>query len=107
MLLGGALASRRPLRKAWLVMSPTQALKQTLTSFLRTFVFPRHLVPAISQLGALEPRIERMWLDTEAGPVEGWLLCGDGVNADRPGPLAMVSSSTIGRKPWACTSGWA
>jgi fermentation-respiration switch protein FrsA (DUF1100 family) len=56
----------------------------------RQVLFPRHLV---NQLPAA-PRpadAEQWWLDTDAGPVEAWLLSGRGVGSQSPGPAVMFA----------------
>ena len=56
----------------------------------RSILFPRHLVRAPAQpphvLG-----LERWWLSTEQGEVEACVLPGQGVSAERSGPVVLFA----------------
>lgn len=62
-----------------------------MLSLQRLFLFPKHLIHAPRDAAAPWPELTRLWIDTEAGPVEGWLLPGDGVSAARPGPAVLFA----------------
>lgn len=37
------------------------------------------------------PGLEELWIESDQGPVEAWLLPGEGVDADRPGPAVIFA----------------
>ncbi len=56
----------------------------------RAMLFPREMARPVP--GALAtPGLERIWLDSDEGRVEAWLLAGDGVDANRPGPAVIFA----------------
>jgi uncharacterized protein len=61
-----------------------------LHALARSMLFPRHLieVPGV-ELDA--PGLERQWIESEQGPVELWVLPGDGVDAEHPGPAVVFA----------------
>lgn len=56
----------------------------------RHVVFPRHLVEAPSEPAPVEGR-ERLWLTTDEGQVEAWLLPGRGASPEHPSPLVIFA----------------
>jgi fermentation-respiration switch protein FrsA (DUF1100 family) len=53
-------------------------------------LFPRELVQQVP--AALRtPGLERLWIDTDEGRVEAWLLPGDGVDEAHPGPAVVFA----------------
>jgi fermentation-respiration switch protein FrsA (DUF1100 family) len=59
--------------------------------FQRLLVFPRFMTRPFPNAGEGVGGLERLWLDTEDGRVEAWLLPGEGVSAERPGPLVVFA----------------
>ena len=57
-------------------------------SLQRLFLFPRHATEPLPDAGSDVPGLVRLDLE---GPVEGWLLPGDGVSAARPGPAVIFA----------------
>ncbi len=62
-----------------------------LTTMQRRILFPRHYTQAYPDAGKNLPGLERIWLDTDEGKVEGWFLPGRGVSADQPGPVVIFA----------------
>jgi fermentation-respiration switch protein FrsA (DUF1100 family) len=58
-----------------------------LWSLQRRLIFPRHLVRPDPRAGEGIAGLERL----HVGETEGWLLPGDGVSADRPGPAVLFA----------------
>ncbi len=56
----------------------------------RSMLFPRDLVREVPAALRTEG-LERWWIDSDDGPVEAWLLPGDGVSAARPGPAVIFA----------------
>ena len=56
----------------------------------RSVIFPRWVIAKPGDPGEL-PGVERLWIDTEQGTVEAWLLLGDGVSTSAPGPLVVFA----------------
>lgn len=57
----------------------------------RLLVFPRYMARPFPNAGAGIRGLERLWVQTDDGRVEGWLLPGDGVSPERPGPLVVFA----------------
>jgi hypothetical protein len=57
----------------------------------RWALFPRFACAALPHAGDELDRLHRMWLRTEQGDVESWLVLGDGVTAERPGPVVVFA----------------
>jgi fermentation-respiration switch protein FrsA (DUF1100 family) len=57
----------------------------------RRLIFPRDLAVPRPNAGQGIPRLERLWLETPAGKVEGWFLPGDGVSPQQPGPAVIFA----------------
>ena len=57
----------------------------------RRFLFPRYMVSRYTPSAQSLPGLVKLWIDTDAGRVEGWLLPGDGVDADHPGPAVIFA----------------
>lgn len=58
---------------------------------VRRLVFQPHKIQSIPPFPAEAAHLERFWLKTEQGDVEGWLFMGDGVDASRPGPAVLMA----------------
>jgi pimeloyl-ACP methyl ester carboxylesterase len=56
----------------------------------RRMLFPRHFTPAAADPPADIPGLEQVWLDTDFGPVESWLLLPDRTN-EKPWPLVIYA----------------
>jgi len=66
------------------------ALVLGLVRLQRSMLFPREYtreVPAALRT----PGLERLWLDTDEGKVEAWLLPGERVDAEHPGPAVIFT----------------
>jgi fermentation-respiration switch protein FrsA (DUF1100 family) len=61
------------------------------TSIQRQILFPRHLVHTFPGAGVGVPGLERIWIESPEGPVEGWFLPGNGVSEKNPGPLVIFA----------------
>jgi fermentation-respiration switch protein FrsA (DUF1100 family) len=59
--------------------------------FARSILFPRHYAQVMESPGEGVPGLERLWLETDQGKVEGWFVPGEGVSADSPGPVAFFA----------------
>lgn len=84
---------RRPLRLialATLLAGVILALVLGVTWLQRAMLFPREMVRPVESALAT-PGLERLWLDTDEGRVEAWLLPGDGASAERPGPAVVFA----------------
>jgi fermentation-respiration switch protein FrsA (DUF1100 family) len=57
------------------------------TSLQRWIIFPRWHTAPDPRAAERVPGLLRIWLPIADGQVEAWLLPGDGVGAERPGPL--------------------
>jgi fermentation-respiration switch protein FrsA (DUF1100 family) len=66
------------------------ALVLGLVWLQRAMIFPREY-PRQVPSALSTPGLERLWLDTPEGRVEAWLLPGDGVDADHPGPAVIFA----------------
>lgn len=61
-----------------------------LVRLQRAMLFPRQYPREIPS-ALRTPGLERLWLDTDEGPVEAWILPGDGVDPARPGPAVIFT----------------
>jgi pimeloyl-ACP methyl ester carboxylesterase len=67
----------------WLVVACTHPV--------RRLVFQPHKIQSVAPFPADVTHLERIWLKTEQGDVEGWLFIGEGVDADAPGPAVLMA----------------
>jgi fermentation-respiration switch protein FrsA (DUF1100 family) len=58
---------------------------------VRRLVFQPHGIKAVPPFPKNVSNLERFWLKTQQGKVEGWILTGDGVDAMHPGPAVMMA----------------
>ena len=58
---------------------------------VRRLVFQPHQIQTVPEFPQNMPNLERLWLKTDQGEVEGWLLKGDGVEHNRPGPAVLMA----------------
>ena len=58
---------------------------------VRRLIFQPHMMRSDPVLPKDAKQIERYWLKTEQGDVEGWLLKGDGVDTIRKGPAVLMA----------------
>ncbi len=60
-------------------------------AFQRRILYPRHIAGS-GDAEALEAEpVERMWVDTPEGKVEGWYIHGEGVTEEEPGPAVLFA----------------
>lgn len=83
-------ARRRRLLLAALALGLILAAVLGLTRLQRAMIFPREYAREDPRALAT-PGLERLWLDTDEGQVEAWLLPGDGVDAEHPGPAVIFT----------------
>lgn len=57
----------------------------------RMALFPRFAAVALPRAGEGVDNLHRMWLKTNQGDVESWLILGDGVSAESPGPVVVFA----------------
>ena len=57
----------------------------------RWILFPRYLIKPEPGAGANVPGLVRLTVPSSSGEVEGWLLPGQGVSADKPGPAVIFA----------------
>ncbi|MEX1363505.1 MAG: alpha/beta hydrolase [Nannocystaceae bacterium] len=85
------LPPRRWLRRGLLGAGAlAMLLVLAVLSLQRHVVFPRHLVQAPRQPVPVAG-LERLWLSTDEGEVEAWLLPGRGASAQHPSPLVIFA----------------
>ena len=58
---------------------------------VRRLVFQPHKIKSVPPFPKNVSHLERFWLNTQQGKVEGWILPGDGVDAMHPGPAVMMA----------------
>jgi fermentation-respiration switch protein FrsA (DUF1100 family) len=58
---------------------------------VRRLIFQPHHIQHIPVFPHHQPGLERFWLQTDAGGVEGWLIRGHGVSRQHPGPAVMMA----------------
>jgi fermentation-respiration switch protein FrsA (DUF1100 family) len=58
---------------------------------VRRLVFQPHEIAKIPPFPEDCPHLQRFWLQTDQGPVEGWLLPGRGASARHPGPAVLLA----------------
>jgi hypothetical protein len=78
-------------RLAWLAVFGLLAATVACTHPVRRLVFQPHQIKEIPAFPDGFPHLERFWLPTEQGPVEGWVLPGEGVDDRHPGPAVMLA----------------
>jgi fermentation-respiration switch protein FrsA (DUF1100 family) len=81
------------IRKKWaqrllLLLALLLTVMVLMFSLQRLFLFPRHATEPLPDAGRGVPGLVHLDVD---GPVEGWLLPGDGVSAERPGPAVLFA----------------
>ncbi|MCA9648827.1 MAG: alpha/beta hydrolase [Myxococcales bacterium] len=84
------MSSRRLRRWALRAGAVLLVLVLVVLGLQRHLVFPRHLVHAPDPPAPVEGR-ERLWLSTDGGEVEAWLLPGDHASPERPSPLVIFA----------------
>lgn len=57
----------------------------------RYILFPRQFTTVMADAGEGVPGLERIWLDTDQGKVEGWFIPGRAVSAAAPGPVVFYA----------------
>jgi fermentation-respiration switch protein FrsA (DUF1100 family) len=57
----------------------------------RRLVFQPHKIETVPPFPEDCPHLQRFWLTTDQGAVEGWLLPGEGATPQRPGPAVMIA----------------
>ncbi|HUU00472.1 MAG TPA: alpha/beta hydrolase [Myxococcota bacterium] len=62
-----------------------------LAAFQRRIIFPRYLTHPYPGAGNNIASLERIWIDTSEGKVEGWFIPGDGASAEHPAPLVIFA----------------
>lgn len=60
-------------------------------SLQRMVLFPRFMIDVPAQGGAGVPGLVRVAVQAPDGPVEGWILPGDGTSAQNPGPAVIFA----------------
>ena len=58
---------------------------------VRRLVFQPHMIQIIPLFPREKSDLERFWLETDQGDVEGWLLKGNGVDSLHPGPAVLMA----------------
>lgn len=96
--MSGASAGRRrrPVTRAllrWsvLLLLLLAALLGAVLALQRRIVFPRHLAGPALPPGPALAGVERLWITSDEGPVEAWLLLGAGRSARQPGPAVIFA----------------
>ena len=80
------------LRRLLFLVSITLLLVVVLMFSLQRFIlFPRFRAEPVPGAGRGVPGLVPLNLEIDAGVVEGWLLPGDGVTAERPGPAVIFA----------------
>lgn len=62
-----------------------------LTAFQRRIVFPRHLTQPYPGAGNGIAGLERLWIDTPQGKVEGWFIPADCAGPEHKAPLVIFA----------------
>jgi fermentation-respiration switch protein FrsA (DUF1100 family) len=62
-----------------------------LFSLQRRIIFPRHHCQPDPDAGKSVPGLEKIWIESEEGPVESWFLPGEGVSPGNPGPVVLFA----------------
>lgn len=57
----------------------------------RAMLFHPDAAPTDESIAARVPGLERWWHESDEGPVEAWFVPGDGVSAERPGPVVIYT----------------
>ena len=68
----------------------TVAIVLMVFGFQRRLLFPRHLTETQPQAANLVEGLEEVWIESDQGPVEGWLIPG-GATAEAPGPAVVFA----------------
>ncbi len=64
---------------------------QSCTHPVRRMIFQPHRIEHLPAFPRHQPGLKRIWLETEAGRIEGWLFQGHGVSRRHPGPAVMIA----------------
>jgi pimeloyl-ACP methyl ester carboxylesterase len=81
---------------AWLrklggvLLFAAMGLVAAVVALERYVIFPRWAIAKPPDPGQV-PGIERLFIDTDDGKVEAWLMLGDGVSSASPGPLVVFA----------------
>ena len=67
------------------------ALLISCTHPVRRLVFQPHKIPSIPAFPEKTVNLERVWLESDQGAVEGWLFKGEGVDAVHPGAAVLMA----------------
>jgi len=62
-----------------------------LTTMQRKILFPRHYTQPYPNAGEGIDGLEKVWIDSPEGKVEGWFIAGKQVTAENPGPLVIFA----------------
>ena len=58
---------------------------------VRRLIFQPHMIRSVPLLPKDVKQIDRYWLNTDQGDVEGWVFKGDGVDSIRKGPAVLMA----------------
>ncbi|MFH2045092.1 MAG: alpha/beta hydrolase [Pseudomonadota bacterium] len=61
------------------------------TYYSRRLIFQPYKIYPIPKFSDSVKHLDRFWIKTEQGNVEGWILKGDGVNEKQPGPSVIIA----------------
>ncbi len=83
--------ARRKLRRIMIYILVIY-LSWLVTAYLvqRSILFPRSLIPVDAQAGPPKDA-HVLYVDAPGGKVEAWLIMGDGVSAEKPGPVVIFA----------------
>ena len=62
-----------------------------ITSIQRSILFPRQIAQQDPRAAERVAGLEKIWIDSDQGPVEGWFIPGEGVSPGRPGPAVLFA----------------
>ncbi|MDH5490349.1 MAG: alpha/beta hydrolase [Myxococcales bacterium] len=83
--------AKKSTRRALLLLLLLGALVLGILKVQRLMLFPRYAT--LQDLSAAEAidGLERIWIESEEGPVEAFFIPGEGVSADAPGPVVLFA----------------
>lgn len=61
------------------------------TYYSRHLIFQPHKIDSVPKFPDAVKHLDRFWIKTEQGNVEGWILKGEGVDEKQPGPAVMMA----------------